>query len=251
MRTHLKLKGLPQLAAVALCVTAIKSHHSTASVDDLVWVLAPTTRLVEIVTGLDFTFESGAGYMSADHSFQIAASCSGVNFLIAAFLMIAVGWIWKRPFGPGWTFLPISLIMAYATTIVANTVRISTALQLRQIDPDLIWLNPDQMHRFEGIVVYFGFLILVFVAGERMLRDDEPRKPRSWWRRWLLPLGSYYAATLGIPIANGLYAGGLARPEFVEHAIFVLVIPIVIVGVLAAARSVRGLRPDLHIRHIN
>jgi len=67
--------------------------------------------LVELITGVSFTFESYSGYMSGDHSFLIAASCSGVNFLITAFLMLALARLWKcRSQAVSWSFIPLSLL---------------------------------------------------------------------------------------------------------------------------------------------
>src|SRR5688572_13877482 len=86
----LKLQTLTQLGAILFFAFALKSFYSTASVNDLRWILAPTTFLVELITGKQFVFESRAGYMSADHTFLIAASCSGVNFLIISFLVLAL-----------------------------------------------------------------------------------------------------------------------------------------------------------------
>jgi len=77
---------------IAQCVVALagalalKLHYSTASADQLRWILAPTAALVELVSGASFEFESRAGYISRERGFLIANSCAGVNFLIAAFL---------------------------------------------------------------------------------------------------------------------------------------------------------------------
>lgn len=250
MNTRLIIRLLPQLVAVALCAAAIKSYYSGAGVDDLGWVLAPTRSLVGLITGVDFVFESGAGYMSADHSFLIAASCSGVNFMITAFVLLATGWMWKRSSGPGWLFLPMSAAAAYLTTLLANTVRISTAMQIRRIDPELIWLNPDQLHRFEGIVIYFGFLLLIFAAEEKVLSDSDGVRPRTRWRHWLLPLGVYYSTTIAVPLANAVLRGGFAKAEFWEHAGFVIVIPGLLLLLIVPVRMMMDRRPDLHIHSI-
>jgi len=37
-----------QLAVVALCALALKYHYSTATPDQMRWILAPTTLLVEL-----------------------------------------------------------------------------------------------------------------------------------------------------------------------------------------------------------
>jgi exosortase K len=234
MNTKPKWIRIAQLGAVLLCAAAIKLYYSTASVNDLFWILAPTTTLVEFVTRESFTFESYAGYMSSDHSFLIAASCSGVNFFITAFLMLSLRQAWRcRPQNMRWRFIPFALMIAYLTTIAANTVRISTTMQLRRIDPEVIWVNPDQLHRFEGIFVYFGFLLLLYFASEKLRSDNAPtpRGSSGLLRRSMLPLLVYYATTLGIPLANGAYRQGT---DFWVHSVFVLLIPLILVLVLAA-----------------
>src|ERR1700752_3696118 len=96
-----------QLAIVALCALALKYFYSTATPDQLRWILAPTTLLVELVSGKSFAFESYTGYMSSDHTCVIAAPCAGVNFLITAFLMLTLRRLWRDRFQPReWHFIP-------------------------------------------------------------------------------------------------------------------------------------------------
>lgn len=239
----------------ALAIAAgLKFYYSTASVNDLLWVLAPTRFLVELVTGERFTFESYAGYMNADHSFLIAASCSGVNFLITAFLMLALVPLFRdRAENNRWLDLPVALFAAYVTTILANTVRICVALRLQRMNTDLIWVNPEQLHRFEGIFVYFGFLMMLFVIRESF-RNDQARQQNSsilTLKRIAIPLAIYWGTTLGIPVANGAYRQGTV---FWEHCLFVLLTPLALLLPLSIFRFVKG--GDNHtgtcgmIRHI-
>jgi len=145
MNAILKQVPIYKMIAVLLVGAAIKTYYSAAGVNDLLWVLAPTRYLVELTTGETFIFESYSGYMNRDHSFIIAASCSGVNFLITAFLMLGIGKVWRsRRRKISWSFLPFSLLAAYIATILANTARISTALYIRREDPDLIWEAPNR-----------------------------------------------------------------------------------------------------------
>ena len=201
---------------VVLCALALKFYYSTATVNELRWILAPTTALVELLSSKRFAFESFAGYMSSDHSFVIAASCAGINFLITSFSMLALGRLWRERFrGVSWWSIPLAAVIAFVTTIITNTVRICIALELRNVHLD--WLTANQLHRLEGIVVYFGFLLLLFHLTER----SRGRKPA---RLLLFPLLVYYAMTLGIPLANGSWQ----REGFYEHSAFVLVLPLII-----------------------
>jgi len=212
-----RTKWSAQLMVVLLCALGLKLFYSTASPDNLHWILAPTTRLVEFASGWKFTFESHAGYMSSDHSFLIAASCAGVNFLITAFLMLTLKKLWFDRFeNINWRFVPVAALMAYAATIITNAVRICVALRLQEVRGEITWLSPNQLHRAEGIIVYFGFLWLLYV-----MTDREASKQRI-----LFPLAVYYTTTLGFPLLNGAYRQGL---EFWEHSFFVLVLPVLLV----------------------
>src|ERR1044071_4494190 len=150
-----KLIWSAQLLVVVLSALALKFYYSTATVNELRWILAPTTALVELLSGRRFAFESFAGYMSSDHTFVIAASCAGINFLITSFLMLAVGRLWRERFqAVSWWSIPVAAAIAFVTTIITNTGRICIALALRNVHLD--WLTANQLHRLEGIVVYFG-----------------------------------------------------------------------------------------------
>lgn len=227
------MKWKTQLVVILAVGFALKAHYSIADVNQLRWILAPTTRLVEILTGTQFNFEAHAGYMSADHTFLIAASCAGINFLLTAFLMLALGRWWRdRQSDLSWSFIPLTALPAFAATLVANTVRISTALRLHRLPGDFNWLDPEQLHRFEGIFIYFGFLLLLYLFMER----KHTLSKSIWSRHSLFPLAVYYATTLGIPVVNGAFKQGA---EFWEHAIFVIAIPLIFVMPMLAWRALR------------
>jgi exosortase K len=226
-----------------ICAFTLKLYYSTASADELRWILAPTTALVELLNGASFEFESRAGYISRERGFLIANSCSGVNFLITAFLMLSL----RKLLGDrskiiGWGFIPTAAVIAYLATLVANTARISIALRMRQMPADAGWLSPEQLHRFEGVFIYFGFLLLLYLVSEKMSSE----KTSDLFRQSLFPLLVYYATMLGIPLANGAYRQG---PDFWEHSLFVLLIPLLLILPPAAFRMFHGRRNSLGINN--
>ena len=211
-----------QLAIVLLCALALKQYYSTATANELRWILAPTTLIVELLSGRSFVFESYTGYMSSDRTFVIAVPCAGVNFLIMAFLMLALRRLWNGRFeSVSWQVLPISIATAYAATVIANAMRIVIALEIQRRSVEVSWLTENQLHRLEGIVVYFGFLMLLFVVIERKLL--------------MFPVAIYYLMTLGVPLVNGAFH----RAGFWEHFGFVLVMPLVVMLPVLMVRLVR------------
>ncbi|MGA9769828.1 MAG: exosortase K [Blastocatellia bacterium] len=220
MKQGFNWNRIAQLVVVLLCAFTLKLYYSTASANQLRWILAPTTAIVELVSGTGFEFESQAGYISTDHSFLIAPSCAGVNFLIAAFLMLSIR---KLLSDRSWAFIPVAFLIAYVVTLVANAARISVALRM---PAEINWMNPEQLHRFEGIFIYFGFLLMLFVISETL----SSKTTSGLLRKSFFPLFVYYAAALGIPLANGAYRQGR---DFWEHSLFVLLIPLLLIGPLA------------------
>jgi exosortase K len=238
-----------QLVVVLLCALTLKLYSSTASANQLRWILAPTTAFVELVSGTPFEFESHAGYISGDRTFLIAGSCAGVNFLITAFLMLSLRKLWRdRSQNIAWKFILAAALFAYLATLVANTVRISTALRLHRMPLEIKWLSPNQLHRVEGIFIYFGSLLLLFMVSEKITSENAsglpahagcPRGDPGLFRQSFFPLLMYYATMLGIPLANGASRQGT---DFCQHSLFVLLTPLLLILPLATFRLYRDQR---------
>ncbi len=145
----------------------LKRHYSAASPDALRWVLAPTAALVELVTGVRFVAEAGAGFLSVERSFLIAPSCAGVNFLIAAFLSGCLG-LHRMTSGAAQKALLLagSLVVSYGATLLTNTARISIALALRG---RALWLSAESEHRLLGGAVYCACLFAMFLFAHRVV----------------------------------------------------------------------------------
>jgi len=194
---------------------------------------------VSLVSGESFQFESYAGYVTSDHTFVVAAACAGVNFLITAFLMLSLRKLWVAQSTSvakvTWRFIPTVALVAYLTTLVANAVRITIALQLQRTPPRIEGLSRGELHRFEGIVVYFGFLLLLFVISERWRTKNTSRLLRLS----VFPLLIYYLTTLGIPLANTACRQKLVDGDFREHFVFVLLTPLLFIVPVAVFRFCR------------
>jgi exosortase K len=255
-RSHFTGQRLAQLIVVLLCALTLKHYYSTANVNELRWILAPTAALVDLVSGSRFQFESYAGYINSDRTFLIAASCAGLNFLLTAFLMLSLAKLLRdRSQNIPWRFIPVAAVCAYLATLVANTARIATALRLRGMSAGVSWLDPNQVHRVEGILIYFGFLLLLFLVSEK-LNDKtsggfgsragnasfRSKNRSNLWRRSLFPLLIYYATTLGIPLANAIYRPGVLAIDFWHHLLFVLLTPLILILPIAAFRGYRDQR---------
>jgi exosortase K len=207
----------------ALFIWRLKRYYADARVDDLRWILDPTTRVVTALTGVRFEWDAGQGHVSRESLFVIAKVCAGINFLIAAFGMTA--WMLARRAVSAASLaavLIVSLLTAYFAAVVVNAARISFALWLAA-HPGTAWMTAAQAHRMEGIAFYFGGLLFLYV----FLTQFERRSIAT-------PLVWYYAITIAIPLANGASDN---RAAFIEHASFVLILPLALLAAGAAGRQ--------------
>ena len=213
------------LAAAALIAWGLKRHYADADVEDLSWILTPTARLAGVMTGATFTFEPGEGQFSREHLFLIEKSCAGINFMIAAFGMLVFSLFHHaRSAISSVRVLVVGLVASYSTAVVVNAVRIAVAMWLAAHPAVLPALSAAAVHRFEGIVVYFGSLVMLH---ELALWLDRAVVIHAV-RRAAVPLASYYAVTLALPLVNGAaYSDG-----FAAHAVAVLLVPPIVVSVL-------------------
>ncbi len=80
----------PALAASVLLAAGVKLAYSRCGPDDLRWMTGPTQAIVGLLSGIDFTYETGYGYVNLAHRLVISKSCTGVNYLLAVFGLLDV-----------------------------------------------------------------------------------------------------------------------------------------------------------------
>jgi exosortase K len=161
------------LAVVALVVWGMKRHYSDARVDELVWILSPTARLVGLATGTAFEAAPGEGYISHERLFLIEKTCAGINFMIAAFGMLVFTFFHRvRSVVSGAGMLAVSLAGSYVTAIIVNATRIVIAMWLAARPMAIAALTAADVHRLEGIAIYFGGLVLLYELVSRV--DGSP-----------------------------------------------------------------------------
>ena len=207
------------MAAAVVIAWGLKRHYADARADDLEWILGPTARLVGVMTRTRFALQPGEGYFSRDRLFLIEKSCAGINFMVAAFGMLMLALVHRVGSGMSAArVLGVSLLASYAAAVLVNAVRIAIAMWLAAHPGALSAFRAADVHRVEGITVYFGGLVLLH---ELVRRLDGSTIVAHAFGRMALPLASYYAVTLALPLANGAAESG----AFVEHALVVLIVP--------------------------
>ena len=168
------------LAVVALVIWGIKRHYADARADDLTWILGPTTQLVGAVTHTTFEWQTGEGYFSRERLFLIEKSCAGINFMIAAFGLVACAMFHRvRSCMTGVYVLGLSLLTSYGAAVGVNAVRITIAMWLAEHPGALARFSAADVHRVEGIIVYFGGLMLIYEVVQRAGRSATLAGSRS------------------------------------------------------------------------
>jgi len=197
----------------------LKFHYSRAGSDDLEWILKPTAGLCQLITSVEFEPESGSGYISRERRIIIAPSCAGVNFMIAAFILAAVTGLKHHKKARLKIFqLAGSLFGAYLATIMVNALRIIIAVYTINVNFDLTWLNPERIHRFQGIVIYF-FSLVVFYQLVHKINNMR-------FHNTQMPFLIYGAIVLGIPLIMRAWQNNFSR--FVEHFFTVIGVSLLI-----------------------
>jgi exosortase K len=170
MKTNDRTVKLAAAMAALLIAWALKQHYSDARADDLLWILTPTAQLVSVMTGSPFTLQPGEGYLSRERLFLIEKSCAGVNFMVAAFGMMVITLFHRaRTAVSAGSVVAVSLMAGYTAALVVNAFRIAMAMWLAA-HPVALSISSAAVHRLEGILVYFGGLMLLYEAVQRLDR---------------------------------------------------------------------------------
>ena len=164
----MKLLVLPVAVVIAW---GLKRHYAGAGVDDLGWILSPTARLVSVMTRSTFVLQPEEGYFSRDRLFLIEKSCAGINFMVAAFGMLTFTLLHRvRSGSSAARVLGVSLLGSYLAAVLVNAVRIAIAMWLAAHPAVLSAFSADEVHRAEGITVFFAGLVALHELAQRLDR---------------------------------------------------------------------------------
>jgi len=217
-----------------LIALGLKYYYSRASIEDLDWILVPTLRFVELLSGIHFERELNAGFINHAHRMIIVPSCAGINFLTIAFSTLFFSTVYRiQGNALKLLWLGLSLELAYFLTLGVNALRIVIAIHLNEANLYGGWITQARIHRIEGTLIYFFFLSMVYPLGERiagrLCLDRSEEKKSSIIKKkgaqhaacvCLIPFFWYALFVLGIPALNLAYRQDGAR--FMEHCFWVL-----------------------------
>ena len=151
------------LAVAVLIAWGLKRHYADARADDLAWILGPDGALGGRDGRHHLRAEPGEGYFSRERLFVIEKSCAGVNFMIAAFGMLVLALLHRvgSPTSAA-RVLGASLVASYGAAVLVNAARIAWRCGSPRTRSRCPAFSAAEVHRLEGITVYFGGLVLLY-----------------------------------------------------------------------------------------
>jgi exosortase K len=156
------LRKIPQLIILFMALAAAKYGLRYIPFDWYLPFLFPTTKIVALFTGLDFTWIYGAGFINSEYSIAIEESCSGLNFFLIC-TGIALSYRVCGSCAKKAVSLALAPIGAYGITILANAARIIINVHLLQYE--ILKSIPESLHKIIGILVFFSCIIIFnFIA---------------------------------------------------------------------------------------
>ena len=214
-----------------ILLLGMKLFYSQADSHDLEWILAPTARWVQILTGIPFEKNEQLGYISHSIRFIIAPSCSGVQFMLVVYATCLYSFIHllnTRRLKLLW--MGLCLIFSYLFTIFVNGIRITLAIYI----PDWLnavcssdiyqgWLTPESLHTGIGTIVYFVSIFVAYRLAQFALHLLELSKPYiQTGNKYTFPAFWYFFIVLGIPLLNRIRTGNLTG--YGAYALFIICI---------------------------
>lgn len=187
---------IPFYLAGAAFLLGMKYYYSRMDCGSLSWILSPTAWWVSALSGISFIKVPQAGYVSHSYRFIIAASCSGVRFLMISAAALVFSYIHRmRTMKGKLGWMALSALASYLLTIFVNGFRILFSIFIPiylgmtgsgtpgagmagsgTAGPGTagsgmahawsIWLTPERLHTIIGAAVYFTALFAICQLGE-------------------------------------------------------------------------------------
>ena len=212
-------KALSWWLAAASVAVAIKHHYSIATTADLEWIMQPLSQLLEWISGHTFRRDSLNEWVSESADVRLVKACAGINFL----LMSLLAWAWVfRPDGrrdvgiPLWVverilLLCTMIVAAWATSLLANSLRILIAMNLP--------VDGAGLHRMIGLLIYVPLLSLQLHLGER----------GNWKAALVGPAILYLLLMAVVPVLTG---NAFNNPgQFTEHLLYLTMMIVTLYGI--------------------
>lgn len=152
-------------------VIIIKIFYNSCNNEQLLFVLTPATKIVEVFTGMNFHFDSSSGYVDLSSGIIIGKSCAGLNFLIIVMCMLIFSFLKDFTSVKSKTAAFLLLIVSsYVITVLVNSFRIVSSILILNMALLNDVFGKDTVHKATGVLFYFFFLILSYYMASKFIR---------------------------------------------------------------------------------
>jgi exosortase K len=148
----------------------LKFAYVHANTSHLSFLLAPTNKMVTALTGFHSILKPDNGYYYKQLNIVIDKSCSGFNFWLLSFLMLffLIVKYFVKMLHKIYAFI-LSLIIAYAFTILVNSSRIFASIVIQNINLPVVQQHQAMIHQITGIITNLAFLMTIYIIAEKIL----------------------------------------------------------------------------------
>lgn len=237
-------------------VFTLRYFSKVTDSDVINWMLAPTVRWAGILSGVSFEYLPHQGYAIHSYDFLVAPSCSGIRFMMIAFLMLTFSSLHQfEKKRSGYLWFCFSIVFSYTATILVNGIRILASIHLpvwvKRAGLLNGWLTPDRLHTLTGTVVYFSSLCIIYlltssICKRRFLHNDtegsaalsasaSAANSMLPSRRMLVPVFWYLLTVLALPFCKRVLTNDWEG--FGQYALLVLCSCFVITAVLQLGKK--------------
>lgn len=213
------IKHLPLYLITAAIAVLAKYLCRIDDCDAFIWILAPTSRWVSILSGIPFEYLPHTGYINHFYRFVIAPACSGIRFMLITFLMLIFSFLHpasalakEASIKKSYLWFGFSMLFSYAAAIFVNGIRISASIYFPIIleNAGIIggWLTQDKLHTIIGTLTYFSFLCILYPAAAFICRRGflkTEKKEHFAPHSSLIPAFWYLLTILVIPALRRIY----------------------------------------------
>ncbi|MCL7752735.1 exosortase K [Polaribacter sp. Z022] len=148
----------------------LKFGYTLTETNHLTFLLSPTSKLVEFVTGFQSIYADSKGYYFQELNIVIDKSCAGFNFWILSFLMLTfLSLKYFEKINDKVIAIIISFFGAYLFTVLINSFRINVVVIFQNKIELLTNLRKGIIHESIGITINLTFLVLIYLITEKIL----------------------------------------------------------------------------------
>ncbi|MGM5631492.1 exosortase K [Apibacter raozihei] len=165
----MKHRNFTHYLIVLIIITILKLIYKYSEMDDLHFLLEPTSKIVGFLNNSSSIFIKDAGYYHESLNIIINKSCSGFNFLILCFAIhiFSIIPLLYTAQQRVYAFF-ILFVGSYFLTIVINSCRIVLIILLNKL---LVayGFSINWMHQAAGTFVYLFFLIVIYLTFNHLI----------------------------------------------------------------------------------